>query len=140
MIDSATCNATDLAACPTTCPPPSMSGGDRRTSRWTRRPTPCTWPRRRAERLAVFDANTCNATAQSGCATLGYLTASDRAEPGAGRHRERHALHGQLRQHRVGVRSARLQRSDLTGCASDMSGTVIVPFPEPGSTTSLDRR
>ena len=43
MIDSATCNATDLAACPTSAPPTvDCRSADRRTSRWTRPPTPCT--------------------------------------------------------------------------------------------------
>ena len=42
MLDSATCNATDLAACPTTAPPTVDVGARRMTSTWTRPPTPCT--------------------------------------------------------------------------------------------------
>jgi hypothetical protein len=72
MIDSATCNATDLAACPTTQPPtvnvvaaPNAIDVDLANhtvyvtvfgvlSGWT-----------------VFDADTCNATDQNGCGDLG---------------------------------------------------------------------
>ena len=43
MIDSATCNATDLAACPTTrAPDRRRRSGTATTSTSTRRPTPCT--------------------------------------------------------------------------------------------------
>ena len=82
MLDSATCNATDLAACPTTPPPtvtvagnPIAGAVDRSTH--TVYVTVCGDPNfgcpAGPNGVSVFDASTCNATVQSGCDQLGLL-------------------------------------------------------------------
>ena len=75
MINSATCKATDLAGARQPSRPQSTSGLRRMTRRRTRPPTRCT-SARSSPTATVFDANTCNATVQSGCGTLGTLPAS----------------------------------------------------------------
>ena len=115
MIDSATCNATDLAACPTT-PPPTVDVGaspdDVDVDQATHTVYVTTLDRRRVNSgWTVFDANTCNATVQIGMRSDRHpARRSNRSERRRGRPGERHALHRQLRQHDLGLRPARLQR------------------------------
>ena len=113
MLDSATCNATHLAACPAQ-PPPTVDVGadpndvDVNLATHTAYVTTI-GPQSAQNGWAVFNANTCDATVQSGCGAIGRIT-GDPAGPnaGPGRPRERHLVHRQLRQHRVGVRPAPL--------------------------------
>jgi DNA-binding beta-propeller fold protein YncE len=73
MIDSATCNASDLATCPTT-EPPTVNVGSPATDIVADQETHTIYVATYAD-IAVFDANTCNATVQSGCTTQGTLNA-----------------------------------------------------------------
>jgi DNA-binding beta-propeller fold protein YncE len=78
MLDSATCNAVHLAACPTT-PPPAVDVGadpvyvDVNQATHTVYVTTISTMQRVRNGWAVFDASTCNATVQSGCATIGRI-------------------------------------------------------------------
>ena len=113
MLDSATCNAADLAACPAQ-PPPTVDVGADPNDVDVNQATHTvyvTTHRGAQNGWAVFNASTCNATVQSGCGTIGRLT-GDPAGPNAGRGRpgERHLVHRQLRQHHLGVRPAPLRR------------------------------
>ncbi len=82
MLDTATCNATDLAACPTTLPPTvavagNPDGGAVDASTQTVYVTVCGDPNfgcpAGPDGVSVFGASTCNATVQSGCDQLGIL-------------------------------------------------------------------
>ena len=84
MLDTATCNATDLAACPTTPPPTVTVAGEPTagavdSSTHTVYVTVCADPNfgcpAGTNGVSVFDASTCNATVQSGCDQLGLLSA-----------------------------------------------------------------
>ncbi|MGD0810886.1 MAG: hypothetical protein ABSA91_14445, partial [Acidimicrobiales bacterium] len=71
MINSATCNASDLATCPTTEPPTVDIGSpplDIQVDEATHTVYVATY-----FDIAVFDAGTCDATVQSGCANIGTL-------------------------------------------------------------------
>ena len=75
MLDTSTCNAADLAGCPATQPPTVNVGAapdnvevDQATH------TVYVTTIGALNGWAVFDASTCNATVQSGCATIGRLT------------------------------------------------------------------
>ncbi len=105
MINSATCNASDLAGCPHTHPPtvhvgatPDAVNVDLATH------TVYVTTIGKLNGWTVFDANTCNATDQAGCGDLGHLP-GDPAGPNDAEvdTANRHLVHGQLRQHRVGV-------------------------------------
>ncbi|MGO9793041.1 MAG: YncE family protein, partial [Solirubrobacteraceae bacterium] len=82
MLDSATCNAIDLAACPTTPPPTVTVAGNPAAgavdpSNHTVYVTVCGDAdfgcSAGTNGVSVFDASTCNATVQSGCDQLGTL-------------------------------------------------------------------
>jgi DNA-binding beta-propeller fold protein YncE len=136
MLDSATCNATDLAGCPTT-PPPTVdvkaspddvavdpathtvyvttvsNGNPGSNSGWT-----------------VFDANTCNATVQSGCATIGYLTGDPIGPNAAQVDTANDTLYTANFDTTVSAFDLHhCNAGDLAGCASDVPGTVTVPGP-----------
>jgi DNA-binding beta-propeller fold protein YncE len=86
MINSATCNATDLAACPTTPPPTVRVGGT--PSAVTADPDTgsvyvTTIGKGLQNGWSVFNAATCNATVQSGCKSIGRLP-GDSAGPSDG--------------------------------------------------------
>ena len=76
MIDSATCNATHLAACPRT-PPPTVKVGGAPGAVTVDPDTGTVYVTTIGKGLqngwAVFNANTCNATLQSGCSAIGRL-------------------------------------------------------------------
>jgi DNA-binding beta-propeller fold protein YncE len=134
MLDSATCNATDLAGCPTT-PPPTVdvkaspddvavdpathtvyvttvsNGNPGSNSGWT-----------------VFDANTCNATTQAGCGQLGMLP-GDQIGPNAAQiDPANNTLYTANFDNTVSAFDLhRCNAGDLAGCASDAPGTVTVP-------------
>ncbi len=73
MINSATCNASDLARCPDTAPP-TVNVGSPPTDFVADQATHTIYVATYTD-IAVFDANTCNATVQSGCTTQGTLNA-----------------------------------------------------------------
>jgi DNA-binding beta-propeller fold protein YncE len=133
VLDSATCNATDLAACPSTAPPSVTVGG-----------TPLDVDVNQATHTAyvttigalngwtVFDADTCNATVQSGCGALGYLN-GDPIGPSAAEVDPANAtLYTANFDNTVSAFDLRhCNASDLVGCATETPGT-LTPFPDPG--------
>jgi DNA-binding beta-propeller fold protein YncE len=83
MLDSATCNATDLAGCPAKAPPTVGVGADPdnvEVNQATHTVYVTTIGARNG--WAVFNASTCNATVQAGCGAIGRLT-GDPAGPNA---------------------------------------------------------
>ncbi len=72
MIDSATCNAADLATCPTT-EPPTVNVGSPASAVVADDATHTVYVATFAA-ISVFDANTCNATVQSGCVSSDIAT------------------------------------------------------------------
>ncbi len=79
MIDSATCNAADLAACPTT-EPPTVNVGSPASAVVVDDVTHTVYVGTFAA-ITVFDADTCNAALQSGCGDQGTLTGDTYSGP-----------------------------------------------------------
>ncbi len=128
MIDSATCNASDLAACPTT-PPPTVDVGaspnDVDVDQGTHTVYVTTFGALNG--WSVFDANTCNATVQSGCGSIGFLT-GDPAGPNAAQvDTANDTLYTANFDNTVSAFDLHnCKAGDLSGCASDVPGTVTV--------------
>jgi DNA-binding beta-propeller fold protein YncE len=129
MLDSATCNATHLAACPAQPPPTVDVGADpddvdvnlaTHTVYVTTIGAQNGW--------AVFDASTCNATVQSGCGTIGRIT-GDQNGPNAGQvDPANDTLYTANYDNTISAFDLRhCDASDLAGCATDTPGTVT-PF------------
>jgi YVTN family beta-propeller protein len=133
MIDSATCNATDLAACPTT-PPPTANVGAAPDQIAVDQATHTAYVTTigRLNGWAVFNASTCNATVRTGCSQIGRLSGSP-ATPNDGEvDRANDTLYTANFTNTISVFDLRrCWAGDLTGCASDTPGTVT-PFPDPG--------
>jgi DNA-binding beta-propeller fold protein YncE len=135
MIDSATCNATDLTACPTT-PPPTVNVGatpiNVDVNETTHTAYVTTVGTGSQNGWAAFDTNTCNATAHSGCHAIGRL-AGNPAGPNDGEvDPANNTLYTANFTNTISVFDLRrCQTGDLGGCASDTPGTVT-PFPDPG--------
>ncbi len=130
MIDSATCNANDLAGCPSTEPPTVDVGGspnyidlDQATH------TVYVTTIGALNGWSVFDADTCNAVVQSGCGSLGYLT-GDPTGPNAGLvDSANDTLYTANYDDTVSAFDlADCNASDLAGCATTPSGSVSA-FP-----------
>ncbi len=130
MIDSATCNATDLAACPTTPPatvdvgsPPDVITVDQTTHTAYVATLTAT---------EAFDTNTCNAILQSGCGTIATLTLGD---PNGGPNGlqidpANDTLYTANYDTTVSAFDLHdCNAGDLAGCATDAPGTVSVPGP-----------
>ena len=106
MLDSATCNATDLAACPTTPRRPSRSGN---TARRRRRPGHA--HRVRDDLRCAATAGRCSTRTPAtrpcnrGAVSSASSPAIQRSERRPGRPGQQHAVHGQLRQHDLSLRS-----------------------------------
>jgi DNA-binding beta-propeller fold protein YncE len=133
MLNSATCTAAHLADCPTT-PPPTVDVGavpvyvDVNPATHTVYVT--TIGTHKAQNgWAVFDANTCNATVQSGCGTIGRIT-GDRIGPFAGEvDAANDTLYTANWDNTISAFDLRhCWAGDLAGCAAQKSGTVT-PFP-----------
>jgi DNA-binding beta-propeller fold protein YncE len=138
MIDSATCNATDLASCPAKAPPTVNVGAapdDITVNQATHTVYVTTIGAHKAQNgWAVFDASTCNATVQSGCATIGRLIGypvglgpnAAEVDPA------NDTLYSADYDNTIAAFSlAHCDAADLAGCASDTPG-VVTPFPDPG--------
>ncbi len=139
MLDSATCNATDLAACPTTAPPTVYIGdaspddvtvdADTHTAYVALVPngdpgSPSGW--------TVFDTNTCNATLQSGCDQLGLLPGDPTGPNDAEVDPANDTLYTANYDNTVSAFDLTdCQAGDLSGCATDAPGTVT-SWPDPG--------
>lgn len=133
MIDSARCNATHLTACPTTAPPTVDVGAapfDIDVDQATH--TVYVTTIGALNGWSVFDANTCNATIQSGCGSIGHLT-GDPVGPNAGKvDVANNTLYTANFDNTVSAFDLRhCNAADLAGCAAQVPGTVT-PFPDSG--------
>jgi DNA-binding beta-propeller fold protein YncE len=130
MIDSATCNATDLAACPTTASPtvdvgspPDAITVDQRTH------TAYVGTLAATE---AFDASTCSVAVQSGCGTIATLALGDPA--GGPNGLQVDPANDTLYTANFDTTVSAFDLHDcnagnLAGCATDAPGTVTVPAP-----------
>jgi DNA-binding beta-propeller fold protein YncE len=123
MIDSAACTGTDLAACPTTAPPAVTVGlgpGDVDVDQATHTVYVALSPG-----VAAFDADTCNATVQSGCAAVGMLAGDPAGEISAKVDPANDTLYTANYDNTISVYDlSSCNASDLSGCAGDSPGTV----------------
>ena len=138
MLDSATCNATDLAACPTTPPPTvtvagSPNAGAVDPSTHTVYVTVCGDPdlgcAAGTTGVSVFDASTCNATVQSGCDQLGTIPTAIfpigvQVDPA---NQTLYTTNGENTISAFDLRSC--NAAELAGCETDTPGTVTLPAP-----------
>ncbi len=136
MIDSATCNATELDACPTTAPPTVDVGAapnDVDVNQATHTVYVTTIGARNG--WSVFDANSCNATKQTGCGTIGYL-AGDPTGPNAGKvDPATNTLYSANYDNTISVFDVSdCNANDLAGCATDTPGTVTTSAQAPFET------
>ena len=138
MLDSATCNATDLAACPTT-PPPTVDVGaspdDVDVDRATHTvyvTTVSTGDVGSNSGWTVFDASTCNATTQSGCGRLGILPGDPIGPNAAQIDPANNTLYTANYDSTISAFDLNVcNAGDLSGCATDTPGTVT-PFAHNG--------
>ena len=137
MLDTATCNATHLAACPTSSPP-AVDVGPGTPDNVDADPAThtvyvTTFGATRAENgWAVFDANTCNATVQTACGQLGRLQGPPSGPGDAEVDTVNDTLYTANFDNTVSAFDLRDCRAgDLAGCASQSPGTVT-PWPNPG--------
>ena len=136
MLDSATCNATHLAACPTTPPPTVTVAGESVAgavdpSTHTVYVTVCGDPDfgcpAGTNGVSVFDASTCNATVHSGCDHLGTLYTAI-APFGAQVDPANKTLYTANSDNTISAFDLRsCNAADLAGCATDTPGTVTLP-------------
>jgi DNA-binding beta-propeller fold protein YncE len=129
MIDSATCTATDLAACPTSQPPtvsvPS-SPFDVEVNQTTHTVYVAV-----VGGESVFDADTCNAIVQTGCGTMGQLAGDPNGDDAGVVDEANDTLYTANYDNTISVFDlSRCDAGDLTGCATDSPGTVA-PWPDP---------
>jgi DNA-binding beta-propeller fold protein YncE len=140
MLDSATCNATDLAACPAAPPatvtlPGLATAGDVDQTTHTAYVTVCANNPQvgcppGTDGVAVFDTSTCNATAQSGCDQLGTLDDGGRPLVGAKVDAANDTLYTANFDNTISAFDLRsCNAADLAGCATDTPGTVTLPAP-----------
>ena len=130
MIDSATCTAADLAACPTT-EPPTFSVGASPFDFDVNQSTHTVYTATLAG-VSVFDANTCNATTQTGCGTIGYLTGDPNGADDAKVDSANDTLYTANYDNTISAFDlSHCYAGDLVGCASDTPGTVTFPFGIP---------
>ena len=128
MIDSTTCNASDLAACPTTAPPTVDVGSppdDIEVDQAVHTVYAAT-----LTAVSVFDANTCNATVQLGCGDIGTLTGDAFSGPNGFQIDPANAtLYTANYDDTISAWDlADCNASDLALCASQTPGTVS-PYP-----------
>jgi DNA-binding beta-propeller fold protein YncE len=132
MLDSATCTAAHLSSCPTT-PPPTVDVGanpiDIDVNQATHTVYVTTFSTTHIKRngWAVLNANTCNATEQSGCAKIGRLI-GDPVGPEAGvADPANDTLYSANFDNTLSAFDLRhCNASDLAGCAAQKPGTVTV--------------
>jgi DNA-binding beta-propeller fold protein YncE len=131
MINSASCNASDLATCPTTAPP-TVNVGNPATDIQVDQATHTVYVATFSD-IAVFDANTCNATAQSGCANVGTLPADafKNGPNGFGIDPQNDTLYTANYDDTISAWDlAGCNASDLASCAGQTPGAVS-PYPNP---------
>ena len=133
MIDSASCNATDPAGCPST-PPPTVDVGANPTSAEADLATHTLYVSTigAANGWAVFDSDTCNATVQSGCGTQGALVGDPSGPNDAEVDAGDDTLYTANFDNTVSAFDlSHCDADDLAGCSSQTAG-VVTPFPDPG--------
>jgi DNA-binding beta-propeller fold protein YncE len=141
MIDSATCNATDLTACPAT-PPPTVNvkatPDHVALSQATRTVYVTTIGTHRAQNgWAVFNADTCNATVQSGCGTIGRLIGDPDGPNAAEVDPANNTLYTANYDNTISAFDLRhCNASDLADCATQKPG-IVTPLPNVGIDHSL---
>ena len=132
MLDSATCNATRLAACPHTQLPVVNVGtfpDDADVSQSSHTVYVAT-----GQGVSVFDANTCNATNQSTCGSIGVLSGDPNGLAAADVDPANDTLYTANFDDTVSAFDLHdCNAADLSGCATDAPGTVTIP----GFSTSL---
>jgi len=141
MIDSATCNATDLAGCPATPPPtvdvkaaPNYVAVDQATHTVY---VTTIGTHRAQNGWAVFNADTCNASVQSGCGTLGRLIGDPIGPNAAEVDPANDTLYTANYDNTISAFDLRhCWAGDLAGCVTQKPGTVT-PFPFVGFDHSL---
>ena len=128
MIDSATCNASDLATCPKT-QPPTVKVGSPAEDVVVDEATQTVYVGTLAA-VSVFDANTCNATVQTGCGDIGTLKGDSYSGPnGFGIDPANDTLYTANYDNSISAWDlADCNASDLAGCAKQKPGYVL-PFP-----------
>jgi DNA-binding beta-propeller fold protein YncE len=135
MLDSATCNATDLAGCPTT-PPPVVDVGATPVGVDVAQATHTVYvttigAQAAQNGWAVFDAATCNAAVQSGCGTLGRLAGDPSGPNDAAVDPANDTLYTANFDNTISAFGLRhCSATDLGGCATVKPG-IVVPFPNP---------
>jgi DNA-binding beta-propeller fold protein YncE len=138
MIDSATCNATHLSACPTQ-PPRTVDVGAAPDYVTVNQATHTVYVTTIGTHngWAVFNADTCNATAHTGCGTIGRL-AGDPVGPNAAEiDPANDTLYTANYDNTISAFDLRhCNAGDLPGCATQKPGTVT-PFPQVGIDHSL---
>jgi DNA-binding beta-propeller fold protein YncE len=122
MIDSATCNASDLATCPKT-QPPTVKVGSPAEDVVVDEATQTVYVGTLAA-VSVFDANTCNATLQTGCGDIGTLKGDSYSGPnGFGIDPANDTLYTANYDNSISAWDlADCNASDLAGCAKSVSG------------------
>lgn len=127
MINSTTCNATDLGSCPTT-EPPTVTVGNAPDDVDVDQATHTVYVAV-AGGVSAFDADTCTATLQSGCGTVGTLSGDPNGSFSAKVDSANHTLYTANADDTVSAFDLRsCDAGDLAGCAADEPGTVTVPF------------
>jgi DNA-binding beta-propeller fold protein YncE len=132
MIDSANCNATDPAGCPST-PPPTVDVGANPTSAEADLATHTVYVSTvgAANGWAVFGSDRCNATVQSGCGTQGALVGDPSGPNDAEIDAGDDTLYTANFDNTVSAFDLRhCNAGDLAGCATQTAG-VVTPFPDP---------
>ena len=133
MIDSASCNATNPAGCPST-PALTVDVGANPSSAEADLATHTIYVSTfgAANGWAVFDADTCNATVQSGCETQGTLIGDPSGPNDAAVDTADDTLYTANYDNTVSAFNlSQCNAADLTGCSSQTAG-VVTPFPDPG--------
>jgi DNA-binding beta-propeller fold protein YncE len=135
MLDTSTCNAADLAGCPASQPPTVDVGAaphNVEVDQASHTVYVTTVGTGAQNGWRVFDASTCNATAKSGCATIGRLTGDPSGPNDAEVDPANDTLYTANYDNTVSAFDLRhCNASDLAGCARQKPGTVT-PFPQQG--------
>jgi YVTN family beta-propeller protein len=130
MLNSATCNAADLAACPTE-PVPTVNVGSAPDDVDVNQATHTVYVGALIG-VVAFDANTCNATVLTGCGAIGTLTGDPAGVNSAKVDTANNTLYTANYDNTVSAFDLRhCNASDLAGCATQAPGTVT-PFPYSG--------
>ncbi len=140
MINSATCNASDLAACPATPPPTVTVGGAPNAVTVDQRSGSAyvtTIGKGPQNGWSVFDTTTCNASVQSGCGSIGHLPGDPAGPNDAQVDQANDTLYTANYDNTISAFDlSRCHAGDLAGCATDKPGTVT-PWANPGFENDL---